>query len=295
MIATRQTQTVGAMALTSNVRSRYAMPCCAATACCAGIWKRYTAVLSEPLEGKEADKAIQRFASGQLQLQNDRTPLLPAALHMVDPTTAEVSICEGRYHQIRRMFAAVGRTVVALHRHTIGGLSLPPEQDLPLGQWRLVTQADIDAVMAGPESFAAAKQQQQQPAGESGQQQQPQRQQEVSAAGQLQQQADADRHSVSGSNSSRSRPAAAGSSDTGTVQGRGASHWDNDVGDSHSSSDTDEDVDHPGEVAAAVKRFKSSTKRARRRAVLVDDVRAIRMQQQRRQQQQQQQPDAAGT
>jgi hypothetical protein len=248
---------------------------------CAGIWKRYTATLAEPLEGKEAEKAIQRFASGQLQLQNDRTPLLPAALHMLDPTTAEVSICEGRYHQIRRMFAAVGRTVVALHRHTIGGLSLPSEQDLPLGQWRLVTQADIDAVMAGPESFAAA-QQQQQPPGASGQQQQ--QQQQVANAGQLEQQAGPSRPNPS-SSSNRRRSAAGDSSDTGVLQSGDASVSDWEGEDDDIASDVDEDVDHPGEVAAAVKRFKNSSKRARRRAVLASDVRAIRTQQQHQQQQ----------
>jgi 16S rRNA U516 pseudouridylate synthase RsuA-like enzyme len=69
----------------------------------AGIWKRYTAQLASPLTGKDAAAAAKRFASGHMQLQGDRNtaPLLPAALHMVDDCTAEISICEGRYHQVK--------------------------------------------------------------------------------------------------------------------------------------------------------------------------------------------------
>jgi 16S rRNA U516 pseudouridylate synthase RsuA-like enzyme len=68
----------------------------------AGIWKRYTAQLAAPLTDKDAAAAAKRFASGHMQLQGDRNtaPLLPAALTMVDDCTAEISICEGRYHQV---------------------------------------------------------------------------------------------------------------------------------------------------------------------------------------------------
>ena len=74
-----------------------------ASCCCLltlGIWKRYRAVLNKPLMGKEAAAVTRRFASGALQLVGDRTPLLPAGLTMVDDVTAEVALCEGRYHQV---------------------------------------------------------------------------------------------------------------------------------------------------------------------------------------------------
>jgi hypothetical protein len=66
----------------------------------AGIWKRYRVSLDKPLVGKEAAAAVRRFASGALQLVGDRSPLLPAGLTMVDEVTAEVALCEGRYHQV---------------------------------------------------------------------------------------------------------------------------------------------------------------------------------------------------
>lgn len=69
-------------------------------ACAAGIWKLYTAELGSPLVGKEAAAAVRKFASGRMVLQGDRSPLLPAGLHMLGDTTAEVAICEGRYHQV---------------------------------------------------------------------------------------------------------------------------------------------------------------------------------------------------
>ncbi|HEV7285419.1 MAG TPA: 16S rRNA pseudouridine(516) synthase, partial [Kaistia sp.] len=55
-----------------------------------------------------------------------------------------LTLHEGRYHQVRRMFAAVGNHVVALHRDRIGLLDLP--DDLEAGSYRLLTPADIDAV-----------------------------------------------------------------------------------------------------------------------------------------------------
>jgi 16S rRNA pseudouridine516 synthase len=83
--------------------------------------KRYLATLESPLRGDEG--AI--FASGALMLEGEDKPLLPAALEVLSPTTAYVTVTEGRYHQVRRMFAAVRNHVVALHRDRVGGLALP--------------------------------------------------------------------------------------------------------------------------------------------------------------------------
>ena len=105
--------------------------------------KQYEAVLDRPLKGDEA--AI--FAAGGLLLDGDDKPLLPATMVALDERRARLTLTEGRYHQVRRMFAAVGNHVVALHRDRIGGLDLPA--DLEPGQWRLMTPADIAQVFAG--------------------------------------------------------------------------------------------------------------------------------------------------
>jgi 16S rRNA pseudouridine516 synthase len=105
--------------------------------------KQYEAVLDRPLKGDEA--AI--FAAGGLLLDGDDKPLLPATMVALDERRARLTLTEGRYHQVRRMFAAVGNHVVALHRDRIGGLDLPA--DLEPGQWRLMSDADIAQVFAG--------------------------------------------------------------------------------------------------------------------------------------------------
>jgi 16S rRNA pseudouridine516 synthase len=58
---------------------------------------------------------------------------MPAELRILNPTTAEVVLTEGRYHQVRRMFASQGREVLTLHRARFGDLELG---DLPAGHWR---------------------------------------------------------------------------------------------------------------------------------------------------------------
>jgi pseudouridine synthase len=85
------------------------------------VAKRYLATLDRPLRGDEA--AV--FASGTLMLDNETDPLAPAILEPVGEKQALLTITEGRYHQVRRMFAAVGNHVTALHRDRIGGLELP--------------------------------------------------------------------------------------------------------------------------------------------------------------------------
>lgn len=113
--------------------------------------KRYLATLARPLTGAEG--AV--FASGALMLEGEVKPLQPAVLEPLSPTTAHLTVTEGRYHQVRRMFAAVGNHVEALHRDRVGGLDLPT--DLEPGQWRIMTSADIAAVFAsddGAQSIA---------------------------------------------------------------------------------------------------------------------------------------------
>ena len=94
--------------------------------------KRYDATLAQDLRGDEADV----FASGTLMLESEDTPLKPATLDVRDARHASVVLTEGRYHQVRRMFAAMGNHVDALHRSAVGGLTLG---DLAPGEWRLVS------------------------------------------------------------------------------------------------------------------------------------------------------------
>ena len=104
--------------------------------------KVYRATLARPLAGTEA--AL--FAAGGLMLEGEDKPLAPAELEALSPTEVRLTVTEGRYHMVRRMFAAVGNHVEALHRERIGGLSLPP--DLAPGEWRLLDSAEIDAIFA---------------------------------------------------------------------------------------------------------------------------------------------------
>ena len=87
------------------------------------IAKRYRATLDRPLRGDET----KIFGSGTMMLESEKTPLLPAGLEILSEREAVVTVTEGRYHQVRRMFAAVGNHVTALHRLSIGGLVLPEE------------------------------------------------------------------------------------------------------------------------------------------------------------------------
>ncbi|SDM22740.1 16S rRNA pseudouridine516 synthase [Methylobacterium phyllostachyos] len=109
----------------------------------AQVAKRYRVTLDRPLAGNEA--AV--FASGTLMLEGEERPLLPVDLVVEDATHCAVTLTEGRYHQVRRMFAAVDNHVTALHRDRVGGLDLPA--DLAAGAYRVMTADDVAAVFAG--------------------------------------------------------------------------------------------------------------------------------------------------
>jgi 16S rRNA pseudouridine516 synthase len=96
--------------------------------------KVYEATLDRPLKGDEGEI----FASGTLMLNGEKTPCLPAKLEVIDPTHARLEIVEGRYHQVRRMFAAAGNHVIALHRSSFGDLTL---EDLKMGEYRLLSSS----------------------------------------------------------------------------------------------------------------------------------------------------------
>ena len=106
------------------------------------VAKCYVATLDRPLAGTEAEV----FASGTLMLDSETTPLAPALLEPLAENRARLTITEGRYHQVRRMFAAVGNHVTGLHRDQIGGLALP--DDLQSGDWRALSPEEQASVFA---------------------------------------------------------------------------------------------------------------------------------------------------
>lgn len=108
----------------------------------AHIEKVYLARLDAPVEAA----AVAAFASGRMLIEGEREPLRPAKLELLDGAEARVTLTEGRHRQVRRMFAAVGRHVEALHRESVGRLRLPP--DLPAGAFRPATAAEQAAALA---------------------------------------------------------------------------------------------------------------------------------------------------
>ncbi|UPG87523.1 pseudouridine synthase [Luteibacter aegosomatis] len=105
----------------------------------ASVAKVYEAELAADLRGHEGGI----FASGTLMLDGENDPLEPATLEVLGPRHARLTLTEGRYHQVRRMFAAVGNHVEALRRTALGGLSL---DGLPPGEWRPLTPGDIESI-----------------------------------------------------------------------------------------------------------------------------------------------------
>jgi 16S rRNA pseudouridine516 synthase len=112
------------------------------------VAKIYRASLDRPLKGDEA--AI--FASGTLMLEGEDKPLLAAALQPLSPMEARLTIVEGRYHQVRRMFAAIGNHVTALHREALGGLRL--DETLAPGEFRPLDPSEIESIFAAPAELA---------------------------------------------------------------------------------------------------------------------------------------------
>jgi 16S rRNA pseudouridine516 synthase len=99
--------------------------------------KVYRVGLIKPLGPEVADK----FLAGIL-LQGERELTLPAKLEIIAPKEVLLTLTQGKFHQVKRMFAAVGNKVISLHREKIGAISL----DVPQGQWRALTEAEIRAM-----------------------------------------------------------------------------------------------------------------------------------------------------
>ena len=105
--------------------------------------KTYLVETRDPI----APEAVETFARG-FHFHTEDITTRPADLEILDTHLARLTLREGRYHQVKRMFHRVNNRVVRLHRESIGGVRLP--DDLLPGQWRPLTQGEV-------ESFAHAE------------------------------------------------------------------------------------------------------------------------------------------
>lgn len=109
----------------------------------ARVAKVYKATLANDLRGDEG--AL--FASGTMMLESETDPLEPVVLEVLEPRRARVTLTEGRYHQVRRMFAAVGNHVESLSRISVGALTL---DNLQPGEWRALEEHEIARIFESP-------------------------------------------------------------------------------------------------------------------------------------------------
>ena len=96
--------------------------------------KTYLAELDGPLD----ETHVAAFAAG---LHLSDFDAQPAQLEILAPQKGRVTVHEGKFHQVKRMFSAVGREVISLHRETFGSLTLDPQ--LPEGHWRELTGEEL--------------------------------------------------------------------------------------------------------------------------------------------------------
>jgi len=101
--------------------------------------KIYEVTTKHPLDEKQVGKLL-----AGVVLDDDPKPVRAAACEAASPHLLRLTLTEGKYHQVKRMLAAVGNRVEGLHRSQIGDLTLPP--DLAPGQWRWLNEEQVDAL-----------------------------------------------------------------------------------------------------------------------------------------------------
>ncbi len=89
------------------------------------------------------ESAVQQFEQG-LMLINEKVKTKPAQLTLTGSHSAEVILTEGRYHQVKRMFAAIGNKVTALHRVSVGTIVL--DEFLEPGEYRYLTEEEVNSI-----------------------------------------------------------------------------------------------------------------------------------------------------
>lgn len=103
--------------------------------------KVYLATTRHPLD----DAQLAALSDGVL-LHGDAKPTAAVAAHARGERLLELTVLEGKYHQVKRMIAAIGNRCEALHRAQVGGLALPA--GLETGQWRWLEEAELQALRA---------------------------------------------------------------------------------------------------------------------------------------------------
>ncbi|MCG9632467.1 MULTISPECIES: 16S rRNA pseudouridine(516) synthase RsuA [Vibrio] len=101
--------------------------------------KLYRVWLVDPVE----DDYVEKFKEG-IQLKSEDGLTLPAHLEVRAEREVLLTIHEGKYHQVKRMFAALGNKVEALHRERIGEIEM--DESLELGEYRYLTQEEVDSI-----------------------------------------------------------------------------------------------------------------------------------------------------
>ena len=101
--------------------------------------KTYYVETADPI----AESVIALFHQG-VALKGEMKPTLPAQLDIIHEQAARITISEGKYHQVKRMFAFTGNRVELLHRERIGNIVL--DGDLPLGEYRPLTADEVAGV-----------------------------------------------------------------------------------------------------------------------------------------------------
>lgn len=101
--------------------------------------KSYRVTLADAI----SDDMARRLRQG-VELRNDGKPTEPAEVAVIDERVIDLTITEGRYHQVKRMLAAVGNHVTALHRWRIGDIRLDPT--LAPGEFRTLTEGEIASI-----------------------------------------------------------------------------------------------------------------------------------------------------
>ncbi|MGO2235298.1 16S rRNA pseudouridine(516) synthase [Marinomonas sp. UCMA 3892] len=104
--------------------------------CC----KVYRVQLSQAIPAERSSELVTQFKQG-LQLQGEQGLTRPAKLDIITPKEVLLTITEGKFHQVKRMFSAVGNRVVGLHREQIGEVYL----DLDVGQWRYLSKNEVES------------------------------------------------------------------------------------------------------------------------------------------------------
>ena len=105
--------------------------------------KRTPKVYEVTLKHAVGEDFVAQLVAG-VELNDEPAPIAAAACELTSETTLRLTICEGKYHQVKRMIAAAGNRVEALHRSRVGGLALDPA--LAPGEWRWLEVADLQTL-----------------------------------------------------------------------------------------------------------------------------------------------------